>query len=77
MELIDGKALCASCERDDTPGGKEMCVTIDGTHHHVLICVECHLRELGGTFAATVNLLAHQQKTIEKLTKKPKLGVVQ
>jgi hypothetical protein len=57
--------------------GKEICVNIDGKHFHVLICVECHLKEIGMTFSAAVQMMRGQQSTIEKLTKRRDLEVIQ
>jgi hypothetical protein len=77
MELIEGNSVCAVCENADSAGGKEMCVNISGKHFHVLVCVECHLQEIGRTFGALAHLLSHQQKEIDKNAKKPTLGIVQ
>lgn len=71
------RITCASCGSSDSGGGKEMCVVIDGKHHHVLICIGCHLKEIETFMMAALQVVAEQQKTIDKLTKKPKLGVVQ
>ena len=77
MELIEGNSVCAVCENADSQGGKEMCVTISGKHFHVLVCVECHLRELGATFGAFVHLLSEQHKELKKTAKKLGIGIVQ
>jgi hypothetical protein len=53
-----------------------MCVNVDGRHHHVLICVSCHLREIELFALAAAQAFHEQQEIIDKM-RKPKLGVVQ
>lgn len=73
--MSGAEAICACCQSSESVGGKDMCVNINGEHHHVLICIGCHLREIDQFVMAAARALADQQATIEKLSK-PKLGVV-